>query len=83
MRRPLRFDDALREDRDRIVGRDLVEKMGRPEQRDAVIRGERAQIGEQPRPGVEIEADAGFVAQQQIRPMQQGARDPDPPRFAA
>lgn len=61
----------------------FVDEMRRPQNADAVLGDEPADMRQDVGPGIDIEADRGFVEQQQSRPMQQRAGDLQPAHLAS
>ena len=66
-----------------VSGLDLVQQMRRPQGRRAVLAALQADPLDDGAAAGHIQAHRGLVEQQQSRPMQQGARDLDPPALAA
>ena len=66
-----------------ILGIDLIDQMGCPEDGQPPLRHQATDIAQQFGAAADVEADRRLVAEQEPRLMQQGARDLDPPELAA
>src|SRR3954447_18258426 len=68
---------------DIVLGLDLVEEMGRPENRKAFLGDEGADAGDDVGARLPIKPDRRLVQQEETGPVHDGARDFHPPRFSA
>ena len=76
-------DFAAVQDVDGVVGQDLLDQVGGPEDAHAFLGGERVQVGDDVAARGDVEADGRLVAEQQPGRVQQRRGDLDAPRLAA
>ena len=74
---------ALMQHHEIVAGHDLVEQMRGPQHADALLGDQPPHMAEDIGARLDVEADGRLVEQQQTRPMQQRARDLEPPHLAA
>ena len=78
-----RHDLAAMQHDHRIVGRDLVEQMGRPQHGNAALAHQRANMAQDGGARRDVQPDRRFVQHQDARPVQQRACDLDPAHLSA
>jgi hypothetical protein len=74
---------ALMQNYQVVAGYDLVEQMRSPQHADALLGYQPPHMTEDIGARLDVEANRRLVQQQQTRPVQQGARDLEPPHLAA
>lgn len=73
---------ALVHDQQVVAGLHFVEQVSGPEHADALLAAQLPDVQSQGEAAGRIEADAGFVEQQQVRFVEQGAGDLNPASMA-